>query len=460
MAHGKAHAVAVYAREHPAHWLSYCRDVTVAASWTETSGGQESPLDYVLDHAVDMLEQCINRGENELPERDLDQRVDIVTLLNHLIVMDKNFSVRGRSHPHLMAMLFYERTRLGCMSTGYFLEGCPAGLPLFSGECLPYVPNPADQSRGDLTWIRLRDVVSDRLQTIGKLEALPPTSKRRLRLYEQHQINDLHDNVPPPVRVFISRVRSICQGLMNEREPKQFRQCQNRCCNRLFFVGSHLDSNSVHIGVNSVTGTFLSPGEQDSGDEEENYWKQAMDVTATQATTPYYKRFCSTNCRREWHTQLASAMPQFNDHELDSDRLCRKQGVKRVSEAFRCAMKRNHEAARCIRTTKRSRKGWPALSEKDKNTYVRRRVRMLNLDAGVLYAATQIAAVKELHSSRKLLAGSVSEWRKDAMYYKRALKMAISEYKHSKHNPDVVIGDSDSQHTFFVRLKRKATEMF
>lgn len=410
-------------------------------------------MDLVMDHSVIMLAECINRGEVGLHEKKLEERVNIVTLLNQLCVIDKNFSERARSHPGLHAMMFYERSRLGCVSTGYYLEGCPPGLPLFSGNCVNNVKD------NDIVWIRLRDVISDRLQTIGHLEGMRPNSERRTKLCRDHPLDDIHDSVPGPVRVFVSRVRDVCQALHRNKDANHFLQCQNRCCNRLYYVGGSVDANHVHIGVNRATGTHLSPNEPDSGDEEEPYWQLAMGSSLAQSRKPYYKRFCSTNCRREWHIQLASAMPSLGDYNLDSDVVCRKNGLKRVSEAFRLAMRRNAEAARCIRLLKRDKKIWPAISEKDRNVYVRRRIRMLNLDAGVLYASMQMAATREL-STNKMLAGFLQGWRKEPLYYKRAMKIAMKEYTHAKHNPDNVIGDADTQPVFFVRVKRAANQMF
>ena len=64
-------------------------------------------------------------------------------------------------------MVFYERTRLGCLESGYFLEGCPMGLPLFVGNCCVTIPD------GDLANLELSDAVSDRLVTIRHWSACP-----------------------------------------------------------------------------------------------------------------------------------------------------------------------------------------------------------------------------------------------------------------------------------------------
>ena len=418
-----------------------------AISWTETSTNQDGPIFVLFDHGVDLLRSLIEKG-TMATTTEYAIRDSVQSMLNHLTVVCRDLYARFSAHPMLPALMFYERTRLGCLESGYFLEGCPIGLPLFVGSCAVTIPD------GDLTNLELSDAVSDRLVTIQTLERLSQKTNKREKMSREHQVHDLPPKTPLVVRVLVSRTRAICQGLRRVKETG-FAQCQNRCCNRLFFCGER--NQNVTMRLHRITNSFLSPGEWDSEDdcyEDDGYWTKCRGKTAHRKR--YNKRFCSTGCRRQWHAQLRMCLP-ISDVPLDADERCRKTSRARVLEAFRKVMHRNEEAYRAMRSISKRGGRVPAVANEHLHFYRQRRIRMLNIDAGMLYAASVIAESSQLSTGR-LLPGAKPGWRNSPLYYQRLLPRMHHEYDKSR--VQTVISNPLVMNKFFSRLKKAAVGLF
>ena len=128
-------------------------------------------------------------------------------------------------------MLFYERVRVGLVSPHYFLDGVPSAVQLFSGPTSIVLPD------AEIRKLKLRDILADRIQTVAKLEQMKADLPRKVELVQNHHPNDLSDNVPGPVHVFIARCRSMCRAIRRLKRDQLFIQCHNCNCNRLFYTG-------------------------------------------------------------------------------------------------------------------------------------------------------------------------------------------------------------------------------
>ena len=419
-----------------------------AIDWLTTSSGADGPLVTLYDHAVEMLRDLIDLG-SKASDLQHETRKAVQRLLNHMTVTCKELLKRAATHPMLAAMMFYERTRLGCQESGYFLEGCPAGLSLFAGPCSVTLPDE------DLYNLELNDAVSDRRTTIKTLERLSHKPAKRDKLALEHRVDDLPDKTPLVVRVLISRTRSICQGIRRVKPPASFEQCQNRCCNRLFFIGE--PTENVAMRLHRITNSFLSPGEWDSEDDcydEDSYWTKCRGRAAHRKR--YNKRFCSTGCRRQWHAQLRACLP-ISEAPLDADERSRKTSRARVTEATRKVMSRNEEAYRAMRSISKRGLRATAVSKEDLHLYRQRRIRMLNIDAGLLYAASLIAESEQLSKGR-LLPGAIPGWRQNPLYFLRLMPRLHHEYDAS--GVSTVISNPYVSNRFFSRLKKKALVLF
>tara|TARA_Y100000817_G_scaffold271347_1_gene229916 strand:- start:9461 stop:10747 length:1287 start_codon:yes stop_codon:yes gene_type:complete len=425
-------------------------ELTSAIAWDAAANpANESPLETVFDHLVVMLIELINVGERDSSVAQLTTRHRACNALNHLIVTCTSMRDRALQHEALHPVLFYERVRLGCTSSGYFLEGCPAKLNMFSGSCTVHVPDE------DIVRLRLRDVLGDRLATIAKVESMGQHSSKRSRVVSNHKIEDLPTAVPGVVCVFISRMRAICQGLQRVKPQNVFHQCDNCECNRLFYVGQPFEVAQASSAA-APWSRGLYENEWNSDDEPDDYWQLAQG-DKQQTRTAYNRRFCSVICRYQWHAQIKNALPQTGDIVLAADDKCRRQGRSRVTEAFRLVMKRNEAAYRAMRQSAKVHHKYPAVHKVDLKRFVNRRVRMLNVDAGLLYAASIIAESAQL-SNNKVLPGSRSGWRHNPIYYRRVMRIVSNEYEKCNHTD--VLSNPLLNPKFFKILKRRAPTLF
>ena len=120
-------------------------------------------------------------------------------------------------------------------------------------------------------------------------------------------------------------------------------------------------------------------------------------------------------------------------------------------------MKRNEAAYRAMRQSAKVQHKYPAVHKVDLKRFVNRRVRMLNVDAGLLYAASIIAESAQL-SNNKVLPGSRSGWRHNPIYYRRVMRIVSNEYEKCNHTD--VLSNPLLNPKFFKILKRRAPTLF
>ena len=300
----------------------------------------------VGEHGLSLLRLAINAG----PTGELAARDALAHMLDAWPILCKSAEAVFAGDKSYAAVIFYERTRLGKTHPRWFLDGLPSPLPVFGAPVA--LEFPAERMR-DLLY---DDVLSERLHTIEKLEQMAPGSNRRASLAKTlDHLPDLDANlVPQTVRLYISRVRSMCKGLRNVKAPKLFQQCQNTHCNRLFYLGERENKPSpveIPIGVAAAS---------------KPYW-------AACCSPPHYKihRFCCGACEFQWLRDYERMLPDYDvlyDSEkkraLDASDASTSE-LGRVSSSFDVAIARNWKAARVIRKKTRQSSRASSLSRTD-----------------------------------------------------------------------------------------------
>ena len=352
-----------------------------------------------------------------------ESRALIATMLEKLPILCTSMRDKIRNDGRFTAVMFYERTRMGAMRSGHFLEGLGAGLPLFSGCTTMVVP----------------DALARRLE-FPKDFVLGLTETERSDPRDALAVSDLHPGVPRRVCHFVSRCRALCQGLRRVKPATAFVQCRNCECARCFYA-----STSVNASHSVPAATASS----------NNYWDMAAGAPEVQLRQA---EFCTRSCYMQWKSQLQSALPDTSEGELVSDYGCRSLGRARVAEAFRLCSKRNERAARHLRRVKMERRLFPALGSTELQNQLTRRVRMLNVDLGLLYAASVLAESSTV-SKNKALAGGSEGWRSRPLFYAKAIKEVLRMYnKH--HVGGNVIANMFVDDPFLNRFKERALRIF
>jgi hypothetical protein len=384
----------------------------------------EEPLNRVIEYALQQLCEFIKAGETQGGRERALLRRCFVNIIHVLPITCRTFHTEALAYDAFEAVLYYERVRLGICSTHFFLDGLPSGLALFSGPTSINLPDE------EVKKLKLRDIVADRLQTVGKLELMAVDLPRKVHLVNTHHPDDLSSNVPGPVRVFVARCRSMIRTVRRLKKGSLFVQCNNCNCNRCFYTGepsecwAHASSSEDPV--------------EESDDEEEHssstYWQTAAGDGPS--TKPDTQRFCCQACADQHAMHLKLMMPD-NNLALDSDDGAKKSGRARVGEAFRMALRRNEMAARALRNSKTRSRSNLAVSPEELRLHRNMRITALNVDLGVLYASSLIAE-SEAMSRGKVLPGSAMYWRDDPTYYSKTLTGVCKIYSTLKREEGII----------------------
>ena len=405
-------------------------------------------FEVLLQHGVQTLCDYVERGDDAFARLSVDQiavvkrdRLACAALLNTTPILCKTFRTCARGDSRYAAIMFYERTRLGAASSGHFLEGMCSGLCLFNG------PTPVVLNDGDLVKLKLCDVVADRVKTVLNLESLKNGEDRLVNLVRDYSLSDLASGVPGRVHVFLARMRAICQGIRRVKPADQVKQCNNLECCRLFYSGAKIETNGVRSTPEDLFG-------ESEVCEVSDYWTMAA---GSLPPMDHQDQFCTSVCHKQWRNQLNLALPDFTDAFLVADYQCRKTGRARVSEALRLISKRNEQAGRHLRALQKEKKTFPAVSIHELGEHQRSRIRALNVDLGVVYAASLLADSKSL-SGRKVLAGSAEGWRsKHALYAKQV--QDVGKLYDRYHIGTNIISNFHVTEPFIQKLRSKASKL-
>jgi len=349
-------------------------------------------------------------------------RRSLVSIIHNIPITCRYIHSEAKSYESFEYILFYERVRTGISSPYFFLDGVPSGIQLFTGPTSVNLPNQ------DVKKLKLRDVVSDRLTVVGKLESMPADAERKIELTTLHTAG-LPPQVPGPARFLVARTRAIFRGLRATKKKEIFHYCDNANCCRMFYAGELAETWSS----NEVQQVVVGEDDEEPGSSDE-YWQlvggQYVD------NTPDTRRFCCRACRQQHSEHLASMMPDCNIH-LDADDYAKKQGRARVGESFKMALKRNESAARALRTMRSKKRTNLAVSELEIERHLQNRITALNIDLGLLYAASILSESGNM-SSGKILPGQRLYWRDESMYYSKALQVVIRIYKNMKRKEGII----------------------
>jgi hypothetical protein len=96
-----------------------------------------------------------------------------------------------------------------------------------------------------------------------------------------------------------------------------------------------------------------------------------------------------------------------------------------------------------------------AVSTSELKKHRRRRIKALNIDLGLLYAASVIAESKSL-STGKLLPGQSIYWRDNPSFYARALKTVKKLYESTRPHDDTIISSMLTTPRFIELLAARA----
>ena len=399
-------------------------------------------LEYAILYMSDLIELGEIGCEVGVTHKLINLRRDLFAIINTLPLTCSTFYGVATQHTAFEYILFYERIRLGISSQSFFLDGVPSNINLFVG------PTSLNLPTEQVGRLKLRDVIADRLNVVGKLEAMQKGSTRKVELTTQYTAG-LGADVPGPARFLVARTRAVFRGLRATKRDDLFSNCANCNCTRLFYTGELSESWS-----NATSVSFGSDDEDSSNSL--NYWENVAG-SSIDSTLPDTRRFCSRACSDQHAYHLKLMMPDFNLH-MDADDVAKKSGRARVQESFKLALKRNEIAARALRTSRTKTIKNIAVSNDELELHRERRITALNVDIGLLYAASMIAESSTLSRGR-ILPGSFMYWRDEPQFYAKPLLEVIKIYSNMRRKEGIVSSLLTTP-KFLEKIQTKAHRMF
>lgn len=360
--------------------------------------------EILVNHGLELLVVAVRLGESE-DDAVIRSRNHLSRMLSKVPALCVQARDAARLSPSYAAVLFYERTRLSCDAEGLvgtrcFFDGLPRALPMFGAPVAMQFP--VDRMR-DLSF---GDVLNERMHTILKLEKFAEGSTKMAELAQQlDHLPDISAEVPLRVRLFISRTRTMCEGMRACKPGSWFRQCNHQQCARLFMVK-----------VDALNAPPCNQVNRDSPTDHA-YWEAIAPIRKYSDDS---NRFCSRACASQWWLQIR----RLTESTIDSPRGLLGQlhgasscdlGSKRVdptaSVELSTALSRNGQLKSAIaKLHKRRRKVAPAVARFDIDSEVVQRITRANVDLGVLYASVKARGVAAW-GSRHSMPGDHYDWR-------------------------------------------------
>jgi hypothetical protein len=402
----------------------------------------EEALRALAAFAVQRLCGLVDLGEASSTARETALRLALVQILHAMPLANRSLHLEAATHDAFAPLIFYERVRTGRSNSLFFFDGLPTALDLFGG------PTTITLSPEQVAKLKMRDLVSDRLMTIGKLEKMPVQMPRRLQLVSENRPGDLHGSVPGPVCVLVSRARALVQCMRRAKRGVLFPQCSNVTCNRRFYLGERAEQPASEVEV---------PAGDESEEEGDGaaYWNVASGE-AECPPPPARRRFCCRACSQQHERHLREALPLDDASAYDVDDALGGTGRSRVARSFRAALKRNETAARRLRTF-RARKGL-AVSASEIERHRARHVRALNVDLALLLASSIVAECAVL-SSGKLLPGATPRWREDPLFFAKGVAEVVKIYVKT-HRRSSIISSLLTVPPFIASVKERSGALF
>ena len=351
-------------------------------------------FDVVIQSVTDRIEagHCASGSE-------LDLRDSVFAMLQVLPLLNKSLCSKGRSDARLSALLFYERCRTNTR-TGFshFLEGVPAGLPLFVGVC------PVEVSFQAVLDMRPIQCIANRVAHVQDLEKLDRNSRAYKQAALQHALHDLAPGLPPVVHMLVSQQRSVSQCAARDApcllvcpvpqrgvQPLVLRraakpEAKHRSELRLQLLLGHA------VGLRVVR---LGPG---------RILLQRLPRAVRQAA-----------CRSH-----AASRPRRRKLPEAGARACIRELQARSTQKPRLRAAHTHSLQERRPT---------ALGETFQQLKAKY-VKMLNCDLGILHAAQHVAESAALRHN-KALPGSTANWRSRPVFYVNAIRQVQALFSKS-----------------------------
>ena len=387
---------------------------------------KEAALELVLEFCTLRLCEHIQRGLSACSTLEKDQRALFSLLLNKFPVLCKSLLAHSRMDLRLPYLLMYERTRMGACRSGHFNEGICHSLNLFTGPTNYIIPD------ADARKLTVRDVLNDRLHSINKLEAMASSDALFRNLVANHQLPNLPPGLPERIVVYVSRVNGVAASLQRVKPPDNIAHCSNNACRRMFYIGRATET--------------IAP------DEDVAVLDLYTDVVSGKSAHRRVQRcFCTFACYEEHRFHISTEIPT-----IDFSEQCRQEGRARVGAALRIALRRNEQASRILR----ARDKMPRPKVVSRNDIENERTRLitaLNVDVGLLFAASLLADARTLSFGR-ILPGTAEGWRARPMFFQRASKTILTLYRRSQQRD--IIRNLNVPCKFTTLLKSKATDIF
>jgi len=394
-------------------------------------------IEVMMSTVISVLRRMINEGDNT------EARCWVGRMANAWPLVSPQAATVARQDPSYAVMVYYERVRCGKVQLDYFFDGMPSRVIAFGAPIKLELP--AQQ----MSQLLYNDVVADRATTVEKVENAGPDSARRRKLAETLDgLSDVSNNVPLPVRLFLSRMRSMCHGLRASQPEARFRQCGNNQCKRLFYIGEGVSSQ--HVMRPSDKSGLCNP-----------YWEQCSPLPLYNGPNTY--RFCSEICACQWQNDWYRMMPERDDLNwadvLNPRKASSSKTDVRVHQAFDSAIERNRAVSHTIaKRRKKLKRSGSAITKVDFNREVDARVEMLNIDAGILYAATIFTRLPNRRASLAL-PGDRIDWRAQACDRNRNALIRVAQI-YRQHQQTCPIHELLDTPAFFRALKFRVTTIF
>jgi hypothetical protein len=396
----------------------------------------EEPLRRIVEYSLNSLSCIIN---NE--EIGLSMRKHFFSITNKLPILCRSMYEEAKQHIAFEYILFYERTRLQIPCRSFFFDGVPHGVNLIGPTTVNIQPE-------EIQNYKFCDVIINRFNTVYHMESMVDRDRKNLLI--QLHAAELPIQVPGPIRFVVARLRAVFRSLREIRSPNVFTQCNNCNCNRMFYRGDITESWS-----NSAVSEVYLGGDEDEETNSNTYWNRTIGISNN--PIPDARRFCSRACANQHALHFKLLMPDSGLH-LDADDIAKKAGRARVVESFRLAKKRNEKAARALRTIKTKMFNNIAVSKSEVDLHHEQKIRSLNIDLGLLYAASLIAECATM-SNGITLPGQNIYWRDNPIYYARALRIICTIYD-TNARKEGIISSTLTMPKFLTKLKSVTHKLF
>lgn len=372
------------------------------------------PLQVLFDTLLQDLKRLISLSATTRTLIQESERNSIACALHNFGVLCSESHNICVADPTFAPVIYYERVRMGFAqmatnvegrSVAFSMECVPASICLF-GKVTGVAMHP-NKCR-DLT---SNDLLNERNKCVSKLESSDEAIQNGALGVNASRSQDVPSSLPQKVHVFILVLRSILSGMKTVKDARDFDQCCNKRCNRVFYTASSFDLRTCYDpNTTPLQLLDLPPCNplMESDRSTHTYW-------LTCGRVPFYqdvlKRFCSSACCIEWRNRLDSLLPSIATFDLENN-WSSASAEKRVHMSFNAALSRNAAFCQQLATIRKTTQRSKCLSKKMLKNEIDSRIDIMNIDLGVLYWATIMCRLPPSARSNLCLPGTRHQWRR------------------------------------------------